>query len=459
MIRVLVVDDSSSYRVLLRELLERDPELKVVGEATDGLEAVALARQLRPDVITMDVRMPRKDGLSALTEIMRDQPIPVVVVCAQDGDKDVGFQALKLGAVEVLAKGCPERQLQQTVKAMAGVKLVRRIDKVRKAAATAPEGRRVTGVVAIAASTGGPAALSRVLSALPAAFPLPVLVVQHIVDGFTEGLVTFLARQCALPVRVAEEGELIKPGAILVAPDRRHLMVAKGQVRLDDGPPVKSLRPSATILFAAVAREYAANAVGVILTGMGSDGASGLKLMRDRGAVTLGQSQGSCVVYGMPKEAVELGAVERVLDLEEIGPHLLQLTGVNGQGEKLPAPARRKLLLVDDTETILQFEQAELSGSYELVLARNGQEALEQAELQKPDLILMDYTMPVMTGGEALKQLRERPATRRIPVIMVTSETDPALIRLCWDFGCQDFVPKPIDRTVLHRAVKKWAPQ
>jgi len=337
MIRVLVADDSPTFRAVLRIILSGAPDVEVVAEAADGLEAVAQARALRPDVITLDVVMPRMSGLEALEEIMRTVPTPVVVVSAQGEDQQLGFRALGLGAVEVVAKpqGEPARRERQAeairmaVRAVAGLTLVGRRPRAARGEAPArmaPRGRPIE-VVGIAASTGGPQALARILSQLPAAYPAPILVVQHIAPGFEEGLVRWLGSATPLAVRIAEAGEPVSPGTVLFAPEGRHLAVARGRVRLDDGPPVKGFRPSGTILFESLAAEFGARAAGLVLSGMGDDGVAGLSTLRARGGFAAAQGPASSVVHGMPRAAVERGAAEVQAELEEIAPMLSKLVG------------------------------------------------------------------------------------------------------------------------------------
>jgi two-component system, chemotaxis family, protein-glutamate methylesterase/glutaminase len=353
MIRCLVADDARAFRAVLRHILSTAPGVEVVGEACDGREAVALVHSLRPDVVTMDVRMPHLDGLAALEEIMRVAPTPVIVVSADaDGAaQQLPFRALQLGAIEVLAKprdpGTPrfERQaeaIRQAVRAIAGLVLVgrRRVPATPPPAppavrprpparGTAPERspERAPEVVALAASTGGPAALVRILAHLPRDLPTPVLVTQHIAAGFEGGLAKWLGAATPLDVRIAEDGAPLAPGTVYLAPENRHLGVARRRIRLGDEPPIHGFRPSGTHLFASVAREYGARAAGFVLSGMGSDGSDGLALLRAAGGYTAAQSAGSSVVFGMPKVALESGAAEHELDLDDIPPEIVRLAG------------------------------------------------------------------------------------------------------------------------------------
>jgi two-component system, chemotaxis family, protein-glutamate methylesterase/glutaminase len=356
-IRVLVADDSRAFRAILRTILARSPEIEVVGEAGDGHEAVSQVLALRPDVVTMDVRMPGKDGLEAIEEIMSRRPTPVVVVSAEAGPErqEVSFRALELGAVEVLAKpradekGRFEREAEEirmAVRAVAGLQLVTRHRRGGRPAAPPPPPRApvrppapppalqlpadAPRVLGIAASTGGPAALARLLRALPAGFPLPILVVQHIAEGFEGGLARWLSGEARLAVKVAEDREPLRPGTAYLAPCGSHLGASAGLVQLLGGEPVRGFRPSGTVLFRALAQAYGPGAAGLVLSGMGDDGAEGLKELRDRGAWTAAQGPQSSVVYGMPRVALEKGGAGVVLELEELAPALVRLAQGRG---------------------------------------------------------------------------------------------------------------------------------
>jgi two-component system, chemotaxis family, protein-glutamate methylesterase/glutaminase len=343
-LRVLVVEDSPLMRHLLVHIVNGDSEMEVVGEASDGREAVTLAGRLRPDVILMDIILPGMDGLGATQTIMHEFPTPIVLITAayDPRDKTKTFEALASGALTVLSKpqgpgthGFADEvaNLTITLKLMAQVKLVRR-HRSRQAheppsLSRAP--RTVTSdqpieAVAIAASTGGPAALATVLAALPESTPVPILVVQHITPGFHDGLVTWLNGVTPLSVRLAEHGAWLRSGEVLIAPPGRHLGVSQeGRVDLSPDPPISGHRPSATYLFDSMTRAYGDRALGVILTGMGDDGVAGLRTLKGAGGVVMAQDQATSVVYGMPREAAILGVVDRVVPVELIGPTLVHL--------------------------------------------------------------------------------------------------------------------------------------
>jgi two-component system, chemotaxis family, protein-glutamate methylesterase/glutaminase len=337
-IRVVIADDMQASLALLEGIFAMEPGIQVVGRAKDGEEAVALTHSLRPDLVTMDVLMPRLDGFEATRRIMTARPTPIIVVSGQDVEA-VGFalNAMKAGALAVVQKpsapGTPEfegqaRHLITMARAMAGVKLLPRVEpsaapSQRRAAAPArPRGR--ARIVAIAASTGGPPALSRILSELPADFRAPILVVQHIAEGFADGLARWLAASSRLRVKVAEHGERLASATVYLAADRRHLGVEGERIALSDAPPIEGFKPSGTHLFESVAQSYGASALGLILTGMGRDGVRGLAALHAAGGTVVAQDKDSSVIFGMNGEAVLAGLTDEVLPLDAIGYLLMQ---------------------------------------------------------------------------------------------------------------------------------------
>ncbi len=339
-IKVLVVDDSALIRQLLTELLQADPAIEVVGTAADPLIAREKIKALSPDVITLDIEMPRMDGLAFLERLMALRPMPVVVVSTltQKG-AEAALRALELGAVDYVGK--PLIDIRNGM-AELGAELVA---KVKVAASVRPRARSLPTapkrplevdprlstagrIVAVGASTGGVETLQQLLMPLPATSPA-IVITQHMPAGFTSSFAKRMDAQCAMTVSEATDGRRIMPGHVYIAPGARHLEVVRTGAhyacRLHDGPPVSGHRPSVDVLFHSVARAAGANAVGIILTGMGRDGADGLLAMRKAGARTLGQSEASCIVYGMPKMAMQAGAVEVELPVEQLSREIVEM--------------------------------------------------------------------------------------------------------------------------------------
>ena len=353
MIRVLVVEDSATVREFLLDILRSDPEIAVVGTAETGEEALEAVERTRPDVITMDVHMPKMNGFDATRRIMESHPTPIVIVSAVDmADAAKAFWAIEAGALAVLQRpygmGHPAHdktvaELVQTVKVMSEVKVIRRWPRLRPVEVQPnvspstefrlPPSQTQIRVVAVGASTGGPPVLQGILAALPRDFPVPVLLVQHIAPGFTQGFADWLAQSSSLPVQVAVHGQPALPGHVYVAPDGFHLAItAPGRIRLNPDEPENGLRPSVSHLFRSVAHAYGPRAIGVLLTGMGKDGALELKLMKEQGAVTIAQDRDTSVVHGMPGEAIKLGGATYVLPPEKIRIALTSLVSRNGYG-------------------------------------------------------------------------------------------------------------------------------
>lgn len=350
MIRVLVVDDSAVIREFLVHVLTGVPDIQVVGTAANGEEALDVAGHLKPDVITMDIHMPKMDGLAATRRIMETHPVPIIIVSGSTTARDVAttFHALEAGAVGFVQRpkgfGSPEykcmsEELIKMVQLMSEVRVVRRWPRT-----VPPRGREVdprplqasnwrdtarnVQMIAIGCSTGGPLTVQTILSGLQANLQAPVLIVQHMSPGFVGGFASWLSSTTGFPVSIAVHGEHCNVAHAYVAPDDYHLEISsEGRIVLSKAPLENGVRPSVCRLFRSTAQAYGGKAAGVLLTGMGRDGAAGLKILKEEGGVTVAQDEQSSVVYGMPEAAVQLGAVMHVLPPEGIATLLNKLAG------------------------------------------------------------------------------------------------------------------------------------
>ncbi len=346
-VRVLVVEDSLVVRILLTHIIARDPRLELAGAVESGEAALAAIETVRPDVISMDIRLPGIDGLETTRRIMASRPTPIVVIAdsIEDSSLKISMNALRAGALSVVEKPVATTndgyeavagQICTQLRIMAAVPVIRRrpIGAEWNARRTVPapdlpmlsESEAAPSVLAVAASTGGPPALAKVIGGLSADFPLPILLVQHMGAAFMDGFASWLDGVVPLAVGVARDGQTMQPGHVYVAPGDRHLELgANGLLRVSDLAPVGGQRPAATVLFRSVARQAGAQGIGVLLTGMGEDGAQGLLDMRKAGAATVAEHESSAVVYGMPAAAVRLNAAARVLPLDHVAHHLVRL--------------------------------------------------------------------------------------------------------------------------------------
>lgn len=353
MINVLIVNDSPTAAEFLRGILGSDPEISIAGVASNGLEAVNLVGTKKPDIVAMDVHMPVLNGFDATRRIMETTPLPIVIVSGSSfsGDDMLVFRAVQSGAVAcvrapagLLAPGhaAQAAELLRTIKAMAEVKVVKRWPgaqgRAAVPAATALPARRpgLIRLVAIGASTGGPAALQAILSRLPAGLSAPLLVVQHMSPGFMESFTRWLGESTPLKVGVAVDGEIALPGHVYLAPDGRHLTAGRGgEIRLTDDEPENGMRPSVSRLFRSAALNFGKSSAGILLTGMGEDGALELKALREAGAVTIAQDSESSLINGMPGAAVRAGAAAFVLSPEGIAAALSALAPAEINGGTL----------------------------------------------------------------------------------------------------------------------------
>jgi len=340
-VRVLVVDDSALMRKMIPQMLDADESIEVVGTAMDGTFCLKKIEELKPNVVTLDLEMPGMNGIDTLKEIMRRHPVPVIVFSSHSTDgASVTMKALGLGAFDFVTKpkdtsahmAETAKELIAKVKAAAECKLKPRIlpgipPKPEKVSASGSPAR----VIAIGVSTGGPQALEYLLSQLPGDFPGSIVVVQHMPDGFTDMFARRLDELCALRVKEAQSGDLLQPGRVLICPGSRHMRVKRlplgDIVVLTDEARVNGHRPSVDVLFRSVAEEYKNHAVAVLMTGMGDDGAEGLGAVKKEGGMTIAQSEESCVVYGMPKAAIERGYAIRVVSLDVMSATLQAICG------------------------------------------------------------------------------------------------------------------------------------
>ncbi len=331
-IKVLIVDDSIVAREFLRFVIESDPDLKVIGYATDGEKALQLLQKSSPDVVTMDIAMPGLDGFETTRRIMQTKPLPVIIVSGlySQHDVDASFRAMDAGALAIIPRPVgfndPQyesmaKNLIETIKVSAGIKVVTRHKQreyPKEIGSVDNKTNNIIEAVAIGASLGGPPALELILSSLPASFPVPIFIVQHISNGFAKGLADWLQRASKLVVKLPKDQEKALPGHVYVAPDGVHMeLKRKNEIALVPGCG-KGLCPSINRLFHSMALAYGSHALGVILTGMGKDGAEELLLMKQKGAYTFVQDAESCVMPSMPKAALEIGATKSTIPLEQI---------------------------------------------------------------------------------------------------------------------------------------------
>lgn len=354
-IRVLVVEDSLVVRELLCHIISQDARLEVAATAASAEEALKKLEAVKPDVISLDIRLPGMNGLEATLEIMATHPTPIVVVAAnvECDELNIAMNALRAGALTVVEKpvgithddyqSMAENLCRQLV-IMSEVRVLRQArrrglgmpgvkDEVvpdAPGAVRLPSGYPLA--LGIAASTGGPSAVSQLLTGLGSNFPLPVLLVQHMTESFLPGFITWLGDTTPLPAKIAEDGELPKPGIVYAPPADRHLEIRRGFLRLTKGQPVSGQRPSATVLFGSMAEDLGGRSIGVVLTGMGDDGAQGLLAMHKVGAYTLAEDKSTAVVYGMPQAAAELGAARAILPLDAIARRIHDLLNEKRSG-------------------------------------------------------------------------------------------------------------------------------
>lgn len=349
-INILIVDDSDFTRSLLKEMLSDDSALHIVGEASNGRDAITMAKELHPDLITMDIAMPIMNGLEAIEHIMASNPTPILVLTSLT-DAKTAFQAVSKGALEVYRKprihADDQKELIQKIKSLARVKVIRHLmhtsrgsaapsPRIMKKTSSSYDNSDIRYVIGIAASTGGPKAIAEILSGLPADFTTPILIAQHIGSGFSSGLASWFDQICSLRVKIAVQEESLLPGHIYIAPDDHHIMLKENRViRLQVSQRTDLFTPSCDMLLDSLASHAGKRAVGVILTGMGHDGTKGLCAVHHAGGKTIAQDEKTSVVFGMPGSAIQANCIDTVLPLDRIAHKLVEYTRSQGHGSAL----------------------------------------------------------------------------------------------------------------------------
>ncbi len=331
-IRVLVVDDSVFIRDVIASILSTDDDIKVIGEAANGREAVEKVLTLKPDLVTMDIDMPVMSGLEAIEEIMARQPVPILVITSHT-DSKTAYSAISNGALEVVEK--PEIDSDKTEKFIKNIKLLSKVKVISHIRGSSHRSRidndkkSETGkkIIAIASSTGGPRALSTILSNLPENLNIPIVVAQHITDDFVPGMVQWLNEASRLEVRLGKVGEMLKAGKVYISPSENHMEInSQKAIAFVERAQNDIYFPSCDLLLSSVANVYGAGSVGIILTGMGSDGVLGIRKIRDAGGITIAQDEETSVVFGMPKVAIKNGCIDKVLPINDVSGEITHLT-------------------------------------------------------------------------------------------------------------------------------------
>lgn len=472
-IRVLLVDDSALCRALLRHALESDPEIEVVAEAEDGVEALEKLERLRPSLVCLDIQMPRMGGLETIERIMQLRPTPILVVTERPRLEgvDLTFAALSRGALDLVQKpaatlgGEEMRALVARVKELArtAVNLPGRgsatptPDALRAAAGASPQ------VIGVGASTGGPAALAQLLRGLPAEFNIPILIVQHIDAAFSESFASWLSRESGRTVKMGSDLGRFEKGDIILAPQRLHMEVeVPRRLRLSSARRGAMHVPSVDALFHSLASVYGKRAAGVLLTGMGRDGADGLLAIRRAGGLTIAQDRSTSVVYGMPGAAAAQGAASYVAPLGQIPSLLAVAAGMKQpaatQTEPEPSgPAKRKVLIVDDSPLVLEAARAALEpGGIDVVALDNPLTVAHMVRKESPDLILLDVRMPAVSGDVVARIVGGSAVARRIPVVLFSELPGEELAERAKRCGAAGYIHKGGAPGELLRQVRRW---
>jgi two-component system, chemotaxis family, protein-glutamate methylesterase/glutaminase len=463
--RVLIVDDSSLSREVLRRTLELDSHLTVVGEAKTGEEAVTLVRALKPNLVTMDLNMPGMGGLKAIEVLMRERPTPIVVISERSSTSgvDLNYEALSRGALELVPKsavfGAGDEEVRRFVErlrllAESGLEEEEKPPPQLAPAPPIPVSTEKPLLLGIGASTGGPRALAKLLSSLPRDFPLPIAVVQHMAEDFFDSFVRFLRDASGHPVEQANASTRFEAGKVYVAPPRQELFVKENlSVKLLPPPPNSIISPSVDSLFFSMATALKGRSIGVLLTGMGDDGAQGLLRMRRMGARTIIQDKASCAVFGMPRAAMELGAAEHVMALNGIAPFLTQVAK-GGEGPSIPppsapprffssaaapapapapiaapAPVREKktVLIVDDGAADLELARVTLQrGGFEVLVLDNPLMLARTLRRNVVDVVVLEPELKTMKGAVVVQTLRAH-GLGTVPICLWSSADENTL--------------------------------
>jgi two-component system chemotaxis response regulator CheB len=466
----LVVDDSTLTREALRRALELDPGLTVVAEAKTGEEALSLARSVQPDLITMDLNMPGMGGLKAIEVIMRERPTAIVVISEKSSERgvDLNYEALSRGALELVPKSSVFGVEPGDVKRF-GERLrllaASRVDVEVKPSSPPPAipvSKEPPLLLGIGASTGGPRALVKLLSELPKDFPLPIAVVQHMAEDFFDSFVRFLADASKHEVELAQPGVLMQPGRIYVAPPRKELFVKEGlTMRLLPPPPEALISPSVDSLFFSMASGLKGRSIGVLLTGMGDDGAQGLLRMRRMGARTVAQDRASSAVFGMPRAAQEVGAAEVVLPLDDMAKWIVETVSRPGEVVPVPQPlpsppvapgrprastnsyfGKKRILIVDDDVNAMTGAKRALeAGGYEVTLLDNALMLASTLRKTPVDLVLFETELSTVKGSLVLNSLREH-QIKHSPIWLLSKLSGAGLAERAKECGAEGAIEK-----------------
>lgn len=472
-IKIMLVDDSRLVREVVRGMVERDGEIRVVAEAANGAEALERCLKIQPDVILMDIQMPVMNGIEAVRRIMEARPTPIIVLSAtiHPGEVRSTFAALRAGALDAMPK--PKGVvLTDTYTGMAEelvsrIKFYARVGKTKGWYSAGIKIESQTGfsvparsskIVAVGASTGGPRTLPIALGPLPRDFPCPILIVQHMGHGFMRGFAEWLDREIDLPVKMIEEAVRLEPGHIYLPPDGLHMEVVRQTAVLREGVPVNGCIPSVDVLFSSVAREYGERAIGVILTGMGKDGAEGSLAIKKAGGTVIVQDEDTSVIFGMPRAAMEIGAATKIEPLKSIASAIANSVTIPDM-EEINEPRSglaqeiHEILLVDDSSTMRAMLADILSDhGYKVRQAENGRMALDEVSRSRPDLILLDVMMPELDGYAVCRELRED--KEYLPILMITAKGDPQDLVQGIEAGADDYISKPFEELELIARVK-----